>query len=184
MEMFRSVLVLGRVATTYMSANEAQTQVDPRVASFNTVLTHMLVGFSELDLVKVRALFRHQFLQKEKQNYPSSDFRHVPGARITELAASFAQTSSGRSFIRVTPRLSILCVEHRIHDPVGTPLLGRLGVGGRELRIHVHYQYQNSTIGTHTRQRILPGGQRDQPARVAPGQSFLKREFINASIPA
>jgi hypothetical protein len=77
-----------------------------------------------------------------------------------------------------------LCVEHRIHDPVGTPLLGRLGIGWRELRVHVHYRNQNRTARIHTCQPILPGGQRDQPARVAPGPSFLKSELIKASIPA
>jgi hypothetical protein len=77
-----------------------------------------------------------------------------------------------------------LCVEHRIHDPVGTPLLGRLGIGWRELRVHVHYRNQNRTARIHTCQPILPGGQRDQPARVAPGPSFLMSELIKASIPA
>jgi hypothetical protein len=49
-----------------------------------------------------------------------------------------------------------------------------LGIGCRELRIHVHYWSQNSTIWIHTCQRIRLGGQRYQPARMAPGWNFVK----------
>jgi hypothetical protein len=60
-EVLGGVLVLGRVATTNVAASEAQTQVDPCIASFDTVLTHMFIGFSYLDLIKVGAFFRHRF---------------------------------------------------------------------------------------------------------------------------
>jgi hypothetical protein len=61
-EMLGCVLVLGRVATTNVSATQAQAQVNPRVAGFDTVLTHMLIGFSDFDLIKVGAFFWHRFL--------------------------------------------------------------------------------------------------------------------------
>src|SRR5208282_1661100 len=56
------MLVLGRVATGRMSADEAHTQVNPRIAGLNAVFTHMLVGLSYFDLIKVSAFFRHRFL--------------------------------------------------------------------------------------------------------------------------
>jgi hypothetical protein len=61
-EMLGGVLVLGRVATGRMSADQAHTQVDPSIASLNAVLTRMLVGLSYFDLVKVSASFGHRFL--------------------------------------------------------------------------------------------------------------------------
>jgi hypothetical protein len=57
------VLILGRVATGRMSADQAHAQVDPRVASLDAVLTHMLVRLSYFDLVKVSAFFWHRFLR-------------------------------------------------------------------------------------------------------------------------
>jgi hypothetical protein len=57
-----SMLVLGRVATGRMSADQAHTQVNPRIARLNAVFTHMLVGLSYFDLVKVSAFFGHRFL--------------------------------------------------------------------------------------------------------------------------
>jgi hypothetical protein len=73
-EMLGGVLVLGRVATGCMSADQAHTQVDPSIASLNAVLTHMLVGLSYFDLVKVSASFGHRFLPSftsEKNNTKS-----------------------------------------------------------------------------------------------------------------
>jgi hypothetical protein len=61
-EVLGGVLVLGRIATADVSTGEAKTQVDPRIASLGTVFTHMLVGFSDFDLIKVGAFFRHRFL--------------------------------------------------------------------------------------------------------------------------
>jgi hypothetical protein len=61
-EMLGRMLVLGRVATANASAREAQTQVDPRVARLGTVFTHMFIGFSDFDLIKVGAIFWHRFL--------------------------------------------------------------------------------------------------------------------------
>jgi hypothetical protein len=61
-EMLGRVLVLGRIATAYVSTREAKTQVDPGIAGLGTVFTHMLVGFSDFDLIKVGAFFRHRFL--------------------------------------------------------------------------------------------------------------------------
>jgi hypothetical protein len=61
-EMLGRMLVLGRVAAANVSASEAQTQVNPRIAGFGTVLTHMFIGFSDLDLIKVGAILWHRFL--------------------------------------------------------------------------------------------------------------------------
>jgi hypothetical protein len=65
------MLVLGRVATGRMSADQAHTQVNPRIASLNAVFTHMLVGLSYFHLVKVSAFFGHRLLLTvyERQKY-------------------------------------------------------------------------------------------------------------------
>jgi hypothetical protein len=71
-EMLGGVLILGRIATGRMSADQAHTQVNPRIASLNAVFTHMLVGLSYFDLVEVSALFGHRFLRlftSEKKHY-------------------------------------------------------------------------------------------------------------------
>jgi hypothetical protein len=56
------MLVLGRVAAANMPARQAQTQVYPRIAGLGTVLTHMFIRFSDLDLIKMGACFWHRFL--------------------------------------------------------------------------------------------------------------------------
>jgi hypothetical protein len=53
------VLILGRVATGRMSADQAHAQVDPGVACLDAVFAHMLVRLSYFDLVKVSAFFCH-----------------------------------------------------------------------------------------------------------------------------
>jgi hypothetical protein len=59
MEMFRCMLVLGRIATGGVSANEAHAEVDPAIARFYAVLTNVLVGFFYFDLVEVSTPLRH-----------------------------------------------------------------------------------------------------------------------------
>jgi hypothetical protein len=63
-KMLGCMLILGRVATADVPANKAHAEVDPLIASLHTVLTYMLVGLSNLDLIKVGTLFRHRFLQR------------------------------------------------------------------------------------------------------------------------
>jgi len=61
-EMLGRMLVLGRVATANVSATEAKTKVNPRVACLGTVFTQVLVGFSYFDLIEMGAIFWHRFL--------------------------------------------------------------------------------------------------------------------------
>jgi hypothetical protein len=63
-EVFRGVLVLGRVATPHMPARQAQAQVNPFIAGLNAVLTDMFVGFRDFDLVQVSAFRWHRFLRE------------------------------------------------------------------------------------------------------------------------
>jgi hypothetical protein len=58
-EMFGGVLVLRRIATAHMSTTETQAQMDPGIASFDAVLTHMLVRLLDFDLVQVGTFFWH-----------------------------------------------------------------------------------------------------------------------------
>jgi len=57
------VLVLGRVATGRMSADQAHAQVDPRIARLDAIFAHMLIRLFYLDLIKVSAFFWHRFLR-------------------------------------------------------------------------------------------------------------------------
>jgi hypothetical protein len=67
-KVFGGMLVLGRVATGGVSANQAHTQMDPGIASLNAVFAHMLVRLPYFDLIKVSAFFRHRFLPVLKCN--------------------------------------------------------------------------------------------------------------------
>jgi hypothetical protein len=50
------MFVFGCVTAADMTTTEAHPQVNPRVASFDTVLAKMLIGLSNLDLVNMVAL--------------------------------------------------------------------------------------------------------------------------------
>ncbi len=58
-KVFGGVLVLGRVATTDIAADEAHPQMDPSIAGLHALLTNMLVRFSYLNLIKVSTFFWH-----------------------------------------------------------------------------------------------------------------------------
>src|SRR5216684_6270648 len=62
-KVFGGVLVLGRVATTDIAADEAHAQMDPGIAELHAILTNMLVRFSYFDLIKVGTFFCHRFLR-------------------------------------------------------------------------------------------------------------------------
>jgi hypothetical protein len=49
-----------------------------------------------------------------------------------------------------------------------------MGAGGRQLRRDVRYWYSNCATWIHSCQPILHGDERNQPARVAQIESFLK----------
>ena len=53
------MFVLGRVAAADLSTDEAHTQVDPHIAKFHALLTHMCFCLSHFDLIKMCTLFRH-----------------------------------------------------------------------------------------------------------------------------
>jgi hypothetical protein len=61
-KMFGSMFVLRRIAAAYLSTDKTQPQMHPRVAHLNALLANMFGGLAKLDLVEVRAMFRHQFL--------------------------------------------------------------------------------------------------------------------------
>jgi len=60
MEMIGGVLVLGRVATPDVPANQAQTQMNLSIAHFHAFLAQVLVCYRELDLVQVAAFLWHR----------------------------------------------------------------------------------------------------------------------------
>src|SRR5690349_1798466 len=51
MEMFGSVLVLGRIAASHMATLHAQAQMDPGVAYLHAVFTDMRVALGNFDLI-------------------------------------------------------------------------------------------------------------------------------------
>jgi hypothetical protein len=56
------VLILGRVTTPDIPADQAHAQVNPGVAGLNAVFANVFIGLSYFDLIEVGALFRHRFL--------------------------------------------------------------------------------------------------------------------------
>jgi hypothetical protein len=63
MKMFGGVFVLGGIATTHISALQAQSQVHPSVSEFEALFTNVCLGLSDLDLIEMSARFRHRLLQ-------------------------------------------------------------------------------------------------------------------------
>jgi hypothetical protein len=62
--MFRGVLVFGGVATTHVSAAQAQAQVDPTVARLQALFATLGFWLHALDLIKVLAVFSHDYLPR------------------------------------------------------------------------------------------------------------------------
>ncbi len=60
--MLGGVLILGRVTATYVAADKAHTELDPGVASFETVFATLGAGRNVADLVTMSAFFGHDFL--------------------------------------------------------------------------------------------------------------------------
>lgn len=56
MKMLCCVLVFGRIATAHVPAFQAQSQMDPRIASFEALFAYMLVCCSEPDLIDMCTL--------------------------------------------------------------------------------------------------------------------------------
>jgi hypothetical protein len=61
-EMLGRMLVLGRIAAAHVPTRKTQAQVNPIIAGFHTVFAHMLLRFSDLDLIKMGTGFWHWFL--------------------------------------------------------------------------------------------------------------------------
>lgn len=60
MKMFRRVFILRGIAATDVSAGQAQPQVDPRIAHFQTFLAAARVRLHVVNLIQMRA-FLHAF---------------------------------------------------------------------------------------------------------------------------
>lgn len=58
-EMFGGMLVLGRVTAANMSTAQAKAKVDPGIADLHAVLTYILPGTFDLDLVQMIAALSH-----------------------------------------------------------------------------------------------------------------------------
>jgi hypothetical protein len=139
-EMLGGVLVLGRVATTHVSTNQTQAQMDPGIARLNTFLTYVYSRRFDFDLIKVRALGGHRFqispflssTGKAHYEIRLSDLSHVTKGHMHCQAPHLSLTMFTEVFICVAARLSILRLDHRVHNFGGAKVLGRLGVGWRQ----------------------------------------------------
>jgi hypothetical protein len=87
-EMLGRVLVLRRIAASYVSAGEAHAKVYPRIAGFHTVFTDVFACFLDLDLVQVRAFICHRF--SEHLAPRSSDPSHVTKGNSHIKSAAFS----------------------------------------------------------------------------------------------
>jgi len=63
-EMLGGVLVLRRIAAAHVPARQAQAQMNPAIAKFDTLLAHMRVRGFDLDLIEVSALTHDPSLAK------------------------------------------------------------------------------------------------------------------------
>jgi hypothetical protein len=131
MEMFGGVLVLRRVTAGRVPANETHAQVNPRVAGFDAVFANVLVRFCNLNFFQVRAFCRHRLPPKKILNFGSSDLSHVTKGHNHSQEPNLSRTMFMEVFIRVSARLSLLRVDHRVHNSGGAAVLGRLGIGWR-----------------------------------------------------
>ena len=68
MKMLRRVLILRRIAATYMSALQAQSQMHPAVAHLEALLAPSLVGLAEFDVIQMTALLCHDACQSTPKN--------------------------------------------------------------------------------------------------------------------
>src|SRR5271166_5090337 len=126
------VLVLGRVTTAHLPADEAHAQVDPGIAHFHALFTGMFPCASNFDLVKMGAFFRHTFLLSLLGNFrllprKSCGFGHL--SRESESRKKLRLSHriiATRYFIRVEARLSLLRADYRFYHSGRTPVLGRL----------------------------------------------------------
>ena len=66
MKVFGGVLVLGGVAATDMSTDQAQAQMDPSVSHFQAFFATVFAGCPKLDLVQMCALFSHECSSRAK----------------------------------------------------------------------------------------------------------------------
>ena len=64
-KVLRRVLVLRRIATSYVSTRQAKTQVDPGITSLHAFFAYVLAGVLDFDLIEMRALISHIFSPKE-----------------------------------------------------------------------------------------------------------------------
>jgi hypothetical protein len=64
-EVLGGVFVLRRIATADVPADQAQSQVDPRVAHFEAFFATPLVCVLDLDLIEMPAGFGHVSVQNE-----------------------------------------------------------------------------------------------------------------------
>lgn len=99
MEMFGGMLVLRRVATSYVSTRQAKTQVDPGIASLHAFFAHMGTRVLDFDLIQMRALISHIFPLRKDTPFRSSDFRYI---------------AMGLRHIR-TPQLSLTIIAEGLH---------------------------------------------------------------------
>jgi hypothetical protein len=161
-----------------MSTSQTQAQMDPGVASFDAVFTYMLVGFPDFDLAQMCTFGWHRILQQKEFLFRSSDLGHVTKGHNHIQDPRLSITMDLEVFICVASRLSILRINHRLYDSGGTTVLGRLGLGRRQWRNHMHYRIQNGTVGIHSCQSILYRDERDQPACVAEVANNLRSGVI------
>jgi len=58
-EVFGGVPVLGRIAAADVAAGEAEAEVDPPIAAFDTVRTSLFIRMRDLDLIEMPADIGH-----------------------------------------------------------------------------------------------------------------------------
>jgi hypothetical protein len=92
MKMFGGVLVLRRIATTDISADKTEPQVNPSITHLYAFFANVLGGRPDFDLVEVGAAIVHM-ISPNTAAFRSSDFSHLtkvqPLRKVSQSASQW-----------------------------------------------------------------------------------------------
>jgi hypothetical protein len=76
-EVLCGVLVLGRIATSYVTARQTEAQVHPTVAGFEAFFAALFAGMPDLNLIQMLAGFTHTVQCRKDNRYNETSIRAI-----------------------------------------------------------------------------------------------------------